>query len=143
MSKALDAWDDIKARLQSIAQLGEAKVVKCKDSKDLILRMQGVPSPMCGVVYEGMRRQASGVGIAAVSVYGVYLAVDSVPAVRSLDTSSSTLDLLDLMRDVLLDQRAPGGHRWSFVAESFSGITETKAVWVQRWDVLVILQAPR
>jgi hypothetical protein len=142
MTKLLECQTDLVTRLQSIAEFGEARVNTCTSPDDLALYFKGVTPPVLGVIYEGMRSQGEQSqaprGLATVAIFGVYLLV-STPGVQNSNTQQAVaINYLDSIRLKVLGARAPAGHPWKFLVESFVDSNKGLAMWVQRWQTSIV-----
>jgi hypothetical protein len=143
MAKVLDTWTDLQTLLQSIAELGEHRVVKAFDPKHLVAKIKGVPAPIVGIVYEGLRSgQEPGsqtrTGVPVTLSFSVYLVVDSGMTIPGIETQPLFMSLLESMRLTVKGKISPTGHKWRLNTEAFGDMVEGRPVWVQRWETAMI-----
>lgn len=143
MSKVSACRENLVQRLQSIAELGEAKVVSVEDPDDLASYFKGVTAtPVAGVVYEGMRAapefSQAPKGYATAAVFAVYLLMGSPAMSKATSQGQRAMDMLDTMRTKVLGGTAPAGHPWKFLLESYVDSSKGNTLWLQRWETAII-----
>lgn len=142
MSKIVDCITDLKERLQSIAPL-TGRIEVAWTPEDLTAIFKNMPAPAVGIVYEGQRSTTeSGAsvkqGFASQAVFGIYLLWGLPVPVPGADAKTPLIEMLDEMRNVMLDRSSPAGHKWHFMVEALADTVGKNVLWVQRWDTPVI-----
>lgn len=135
-----DLTDRVKA-----SALVKNKVYTVYDQEHLMDTSKGIVFPCVGVLYEGTRStsadqsQASHkVGLSAEAVYSIVLLTK--PDIIGNNTNYlAAVDMLDTLRGLVLNTKAPTGHFWRFVVEAAAQEKNGIVSWVQRWSVPVIL----
>ena len=134
---------DIQTKLQSIADL-QGKSVFVFNETDLIEKTKVVTSyPVVGVLYEGLRGMpstgaTSHLGLSAEVVFSIIVATRTQQLVNA-DIKHPTLNLLDSIRNLFLDQISPTGHKYKFMVEA-ANVVNGSVMWVQRWALPVQLK---
>ena len=122
MTKTTTNLEDLKTRLQSIAQFA-GKTVHVLSEDDFLTKLKGVPTEAVAILYEGSRSidKAQGsthrAGISGEMTVSLLLVLDG-KTMFGADLRGTALELLDLIRKQLLDTVAPSGHFWKFIAEA-------------------------
>lgn len=134
---------NLKLALQSIAELGNGKVMSILSEDDLMNKAKLVPFPAAGLVYEGMRSRAE-VQVTQKVGLSVDLGISIVVFYRpdfpaGTDMKNEALMLLDKIRNKIKGTTAPGGKKWRFVAEVPAVEKAGVVVWIQRWSTPVML----
>lgn len=136
MSKVVDAWDQLIVRMQSIAAIPKAQVVKAKSPKHLLEIFTLHMPPALGVAYEGLRPQPESgnakIGQSVEIVFGLYLTSVSVP-ISAFKPMSDAQAILESMRGVMLGTRGPNHQHWRFMNEHLADELKGSDIWVQRW----------
>ena len=134
--------NDLTTRLKN-SRLVQNKVYTVYDQEHLMDVGKGIVFPCVGVLYEGTRsvsndqNQASHrVGLSAEAVFAITLMTK--PDVFGSDKNYiAAVDLMDDIREQVLDSKAPTGHYWRFVVEAAAQEKNGVVSWVQRWTVPV------
>lgn len=131
--------DSMAKAIQSIPEFAN-KSWTLVDDDQLFSKAIGVRFPCAGVVYEGLRSGTSseGSGLSSEITCSIYLLYHS-GTIGGGDYKPKAIELLDKLRDKLLDTVAPSGHKWSFKFESPAEDMHKALVYYQRWSAKVIL----
>lgn len=142
--QAAKVFDSVVDVLKTIPDLSGA-VIGVYDDAELLTRLKAVTPPAVGVIYEGMRSQGEGekashhTGIASVLGISIVLVVARVTVVQGVDTRTPGMELLDAIRQKLIDTKSPVGGFWRFIVEAQAVQKDNVVVWVQRWETPVKL----
>lgn len=140
INKTVQCWEDLEARMQSIATL-EKKVFKAADAENLAAQLKALPPPAVGIVYEGSRGQSevghARRGIEMVGVFGIYLVVNNLKFAPGVDTKNLSINILKEIEDSVRASKAPTGHFWQFLVQSMVSNSKDHTVWVSRWQTVI------
>jgi hypothetical protein len=140
---ALRALDTLMAGLQSISEINE-KVFFVLSQAEIEQRIQILPMPAVGIVYQGMSpadQSGKNTGNTPMQVslsFAVLLFYKGNAAVGRNQSDlykPEALTLLDTMRDTLRKTPGPFGPFWQFGGEMPADELRGVVVWLQRWSL--------
>lgn len=136
--------DDMMTRVQSSghSSLPADNIKLITSESDLLDKVKLITPPFCGVMYEGLRANASGDQAGMGRATNCHVAVvlgTSTKAIGGFNSQSQAMEILDAVRDKILGYRSPSQHRWSFISESYVGDIKNVCIYIQRWSAPVIL----
>lgn len=131
--------DNLEKTLRSIPEFAN-KSWSLINEDQLFSKATGVRFPCAGVVYEGLRAGSSSEGAGksseiTCSIYVLYLS----GTIGNVDYKPRAVEILDKLRDKIMDTMAPSGHKWVFKFESPAEDMHKALVYYQRWSAKVIL----
>jgi hypothetical protein len=147
---ALRAMETLQRGLQSIAELNE-KTFFVLSQAEIEARIQVVPLPAVGIVYEGMTPTGQAgfdTGTTPMQVklsFATLLFYKSNVAVGRNQSDlykPEALTLLDTMRTTLRLTPGPFGPFWQFAGEMPADELRGVVVWAQRWTLPSMFPAP-
>lgn len=143
MSSIILCLDDLLAKVQSIAELQtSSKLVFSPE--ELVKLIKGTAVPALGLVYEGMQaiaeEQSNTVrGLGSTATFGLYLAVDAPQVMHPLNKANAAIILLSAIRSKVFNQKAPAGHFWQFLSETYVDSFPARTLWVQKWSTKIMI----
>ena len=135
--------EDLKARVQSSAQIKSAKVVSTPEELAALIK-QASSDLDIGVVYQGLSSVSEGTGftpkgIAGKAQFGIYLAFQLAESTSESEARKyHIISSLDALRLGILSTSAPTGHKWEFVSEGFADTIGKRSIWLQQWRTTVV-----
>jgi len=138
---ATDCIDDIFNRVKLVTEFSSDKVVRVYSETDLLDKSKLIPPPFTGVMYEGIRANASDPGRLgrATDCYVAIVLGCLTKAVGGYDSRPEAIGLLDSIRNQILGDRSPSQHRWKFISELYVGDISNIMIYIQRWSTPLIL----
>jgi hypothetical protein len=144
-SRVVEVVNAMMATMQEIPGLRN-KVLFTYDDEDLMNQIKVVRNlPVLGIIYEGIHSLAepspSGrVGISSELILSLALIDQGEGVQRSPQNKIDSLELLDAMREKIINTRSPTGHFWRFMVETNAVLKANVVVWVQRYSTPIQLR---
>ena len=146
----LQSMEDLQDKVQSIATMqGFNNILLCLSTVDLEeMLTPGTSLPAVGIMYvgqssyyktlHGIPKSSHNVGLATMARFSLVLLTES-KTLFGVDTKPTALNALNAMRQVVKDTTGPSGHFWKFVAEVPAAERDGTLIWMQNWEVPVLI----
>lgn len=146
MKFVTDLEADLITKIKTVAALS-SKTLSVYSAEELVERVNAVPKPAMGVMYEGSRNTGSGGGRQFGSnvecVFSLILIAETSVLTSKVDAKGPVHEVLDAVRTAIHGTKSPKGNYWEFVVEAQASQKGAQTIWVQRWQTSVNIPPAR
>lgn len=134
--------NDLTTRISAVPSVAKNNVVVYSQD-EATTGVDRMAKPAAFLIYMGLNGSEDGAktGLFGPATFDIYVVGGSVCVNSSTDgtVGASTIAILKEIRDCIKDQKAPPGHKWKFVYERPTFVSDSDVAYVQRWETRVPL----